>query len=605
VMDCEFGSGRLCASPLEGRSCLADWDNRTDQLVLRSSTQVPHVLRGSLARMLGLPENAVRVIAPDVGGGFGQKCAISREEVIVAALAQRLRRPVKWTQDRRENLIADHHGHEQQYQVRAAFSSEGNLLGVKADILCDVGAYSSYPFSCGIEPMMAAKDMPGVYKLPHYAARSRAVVTNKAPMTAYRGVSRPQIVLVMERLMDKAARRLGLDRLEIRRRNLIRREDFPYTGITGLVYEEGSYLECLEACAKTLQYDSWPERQAALSTEEWSWGLGLSCFSEYAAYGTTAFSQRKMTMTPGYDLATVEMDPTGAVTVAVGTVSQGQGHATTLAQIAADELGVPVERIRVRQGDTDVVPFGWGTFASRVAVTSGGAVQRAAAKLALQLKEIAAELLEVAPEDIVVHEGRLSVAGSSSVSVPIEELARTAYYFSHKLPSGMDAGLSARASFDPYGTFSNATHGAIVKVHLATGEVLIDRYVVAEDCGVMINPMIVEGQVRGGVTQGVAAALYEQVVYGDDGQPLTGSFMDYLLATINEAPPIEIVHLETPYPGSATGAKGMGEGGVIGAPAAIVNAVDDALMRLGIEFDSIPITPQRIVQSLQALSGKV
>jgi carbon-monoxide dehydrogenase large subunit len=592
VVEATFTTGRVAAVPMEGRACMAEWDGREDKLILYTSTQVPYIVRTAIADVLGLPQQRIRVIAPDVGGGFGLKCVVSREEALVCIAAQRLRHPVKWTEDRQENLTAAFHGHEQRYEASAAFDEEGKLLALKADIACDVGAYSCYPFTCGVEPLMAATEMPGPYRLKRYWSRARAVATNKAPMAPYRGVSRPQITFVMERLMQKAAVRLGVDAVEIRRRNLI--TEFPYESPTGVVYDPGSYVESLEKCAETLDLSTWKERQEVARREGRLVGLGFSCFAERTGYGTRAFALRKMGITPGLDNAHLRMDPSGNVTVMVGTCGHGQGHQTTLAQIAADELGIDPASVLVRQGDTESTPYGWGTFASRSAVIGGGATKRAAVLLAERIKEVASHLLEANPGDLEIQDGRVSVSGSPDRFIEVAAVARAAHLEAQLLPEGEAGTLDASAGFDPPGTFSNATHGAVVEIDPETGNVRMDRYVVAEDCGVMINPMIVEGQVRGGVAQGIAAALYERLVYDDEGQLVTSTLMDYLVPTATEIPPIEILHLETPCAFSETGAKGMGEGGTMGAPAAIACAVADALAHLGIEIDQLPITPESL-----------
>jgi carbon-monoxide dehydrogenase large subunit len=594
VVEATFDTGRVTAVPMEGRACLAEWDAREDALTLYTSTQVPFVVRTAVADVLGLPQQWIRVIAPDVGGGFGQKCVVSREELLVSIAALKCGRPVKWTEDRQENMMAAFHGHEQRYEASAAFDEEGRLLALKADILCDVGAYSCYPFTCGVEPLMAATEMPGVYQLNRYWSRARAVTTNKVPMAPYRGVSRPQFTFVMERLMQKAARQLGLDTVEIRRRNLPTSEDFPYESPTGVVYDPGSYLESLEKCAEALDLSGWKERQDAARSEGRLIGLGFSCFGERTGYGTRAFALRKMAITPGADNARLKMDPSGNVTLSVGTCGHGQGHQTTLAQIAADELGIPLEDIVVRQGDTEATPYGWGTFASRSAVIGGGATKRAAVLLAERIKDVASHLLEAAPGDLEIEDGKVFVAGSPDKHVTVEKVARAVHLEAHLLPEGEAGTLDATAGFDPPGTFSNATHGVVVEIDPDTGAVGIERYVVVEDCGVMINPMIVEGQVRGGVAQGIAAALYERLAYDDEGQLVTSTLMDYLVPTTTEIPPIEIFHLETPCEFSETGAKGMGEGGTMGAPAAIASAVADAVAHLDIEIDTLPITPDRL-----------
>jgi carbon-monoxide dehydrogenase large subunit len=394
--------------------------------------------------------------------------------------------------------------------------------------------------------------------------------------------------------MQKAAKRLDMDAVEIRRRNLVKAEEFPYKSPTGVVYDPGSYVESLEKCAEALDFSAWRKRQKEARREGRLVGLGFSCFAERTGYGTRAFALRKMAITPGLDNAHLKMDPSGNVAVMVGTCGHGQGHQTTLAQIAADELGLSPDKILVRQGDTETTPYGWGTFASRSLVIGGGATKKAAALLAERIKEVASHLLEADPGDLKLEDGKVSVSGSPESHVEIAAVARAAFLEAQKLPEGEAGKLEADAGFDPPGTFSNATHGVVVEIDPETGDVRIDRYVVAEDCGVMINPMIVEGQVRGGVAQGIAAALYEQMVYDDEGQPVTSTLMDYLVPTAAEIPDIEIFHLETPCEYSETGAKGVGEGGTMGAPAAVASAVADALSHLGIDVDHLPITPDRL-----------
>ncbi len=594
-----FDSGRVTAVPMEMRACLAEWDGREEKLVLHTSTQVPHIVRTALEEILNLPQQRIRVIAPDVGGGFGQKCVVSREELVISAAARRLRRPVKWAEDRQENLTAGFQGHEQRYEASAAFDEEGKLLALKADILCDVGAYSCFPFTCGVEPLMASSEMPGPYRLRHYWSQARAVATNKPPMAPYRGVSRPQFTMVMERLMQKASKQLGIEAVEVRRRNLITKDEFPYESPTGVVYDPGTYIESLEKCAEAMGFDGWREKQEEARREGRLIGLGFSCFAERTGYGTRAFALRKMGITPGLDNAHLRMDPSGNVSVAVGTSGHGQGHETTLAQIAADELGISPDKIVVRQGDTETVPYGWGTFASRSLVIGGGATKKAAVALAERIKEVASHLLEASSADLEIDEGRVSVSGSPDQYVEISEVARAAFLEAHRLPDGEAGSLESRAGFDPPGTFSNATHGVIVEIDPETGEVRFERYLVVEDCGVMINPMIVEGQVRGGIAQGIAAALYEQLVYGEDGQPLNSTLIDYLVPTAAEIPSVEIIHLETPCEYSETGGKGVGEGGTMGAPGAVASAVADALMHLDIEIDRLPITPDWLLAAIK------
>jgi carbon-monoxide dehydrogenase large subunit len=593
-----FASARVAALPLEGRACLAEWDDRDDQLVVHVSTQVPHQVRSGIAQALNLPERSVRVIAPDVGGGFGLKCVVGREEVAVAAAALRLRRPVRWAEDRQENLTAAFHGHDQRYRVRAAFDADGRLLALDAEIDCDTGAYSVFPFTCAVEPLMAATELPGVYKVPAYRARGRAFATNKAPAAPYRGVSRPQIVLVMERLMDKAAAALDLDPLHVRRRNLISPGEFPYTGVNQITYDEGSYREALDLAEQRVRAQSWPAERDRLRGDGQLAGIGYSCFSERTAYGTPTMSQRRMRMTPGYDTALVRMDPTGEVIVTTGTCGHGQGHETTFAQIVADRLGVHPDQVRLRQGDTDLASYGWGTWGSRSVVIGGGAAARAADQVAAQLRNVAAQLLEASPADVELAGGTARIRGDAAAAVPVAELARIVHFQAQRLPEELRYGLEARAAYDPPGTFSNACHAAMVVIDPGTCAIRLHRYLVVEDCGVAINPVVVDGQVRGGVAQGVAAALLERLCFDPDGQPVTTTLMDYLAPTAAELCDIDVVHLQTPSRFSETGAKGMGEGGTIGAPAAVLGAINDALAQAGVAFDHIPVLPQDLSAAL-------
>src|SRR5580704_15618825 len=594
-----FASARIAALPLEGRACLAEWDYRDDQLVVHVSTQVPHQVRSGIAQALNIPERTIRVIAPDVGGGFGLKCVVGREEVAVAAAALRLRRPVRWAEDRQENLTASFHGHEQRYRIRAAFGPDGAILALDAEIDCDTGAYSAFPFTCAVEPLMAATELPGVYKVPAYRARGRAIATNKAPAAPYRGVSRPQIVLVMERLMEKAAAALELGSLQVRRANLIGKHEFPYTGVNKITYDEGSYRESLDLAEQTVTDKAWAAERDTLRQAGQRAGIGYACFSERTAYGTPTMSQRRMRMTPGYDTALVRMDPTGEVIVITGTCGHGQGHETTFAQIVADRLGVHPGQVRLRQGDTDLASYGWGTWGSRSVVIGGGAAGRAADIVAGQLRRIAAGELEASPADIELAEGVARIRGDDNTAITIAELARLVYFQAHRLAEDLRYGLEARATFDPPGTFSNASHAAMVVIDPGTGAIRLHRYLVVEDCGVVINPMVVDGQVRGGVTQGAAAALLERVLFDPEGQPVSATLMDYLAPTAAEMCAVDIVHLQTPSKFSETGAKGMGEGGTIGAPATVLGAINDALSDTDVRFDHIPVLPQEVSAALE------
>ena len=596
VVEFTFESRRQSAMPLEARGAVAAFDPATGRVTLTCSTQSPHVMRTGIADLLDMPESGLRVIAPDVGGGFGQKTALIPEYVLAVWAARHFRCAVAWIEDRLENLTASAHARDQRLRLRGAFDATGRLLALDADALCNIGAYSIYPITCGVEPLMAMTELPGPYAVGVYRARGRAITTNTCPMAPYRGVSRPVITSAMERLMDCAAARLGLDPLEIRRRNLI--ADFPYASPTGLVHDGGSYREAMEQAAAVADVAMFRRRQQAARAEGRYLGIGFSVFSERTGYGTPVFSARKMEITPGFERVELAMDPSGFVEARIGASPHGQGLKTTLAQLLADEVGVTPDRIRIVSGDTDRTPYGWGTFASRAAVIAGGACKLAGVKLRERLKEVAAQMLEAAPSDIEIGDGRAMVRGTD-IAVGVPQLARAAYHESHRFPAIVETGLSAVATYDPTGTFSNACHVAIVEVDIETGKIAIERFVIVEDAGVLLNPTIVEGQIHGGVAQGIANALYEAVIYDEDGNILTGSLADYLVPTMAEIPELEIHHLETVTDASITGVKGVGEGGAIGAPGAVLNAVADALSPFGIEIFEIPVTPERILHLLR------
>jgi carbon-monoxide dehydrogenase large subunit len=597
IVEVDIRSRRQSAMPLEPRGGLAEFDAAGGRVVLTASVQMPHLMRTGIADALGMPEADLRVIAADVGGGFGQKMSLYAEYVVLVWLARRLRRSLAWVEDRHENLLAAAHARDQRYIVRAAFDRDAHLLALDADLRCNVGAYSCYPTTCGVEPLMALAELPGPYHFREYQARARGVTTNTCMMAPYRGVSRPVLTFTMERLMDTAAARFGLDPVEIRRRNLIKA--FPYTSATGLVYDEGSYCEALELAARTADLPTFRARQMAARADGRYLGIGFSTFSERSGYGSAAFAARKMDIIPGAETVELAMDPSGYVVARTGASPHGQGLRTTLAQLIADEIGTRPDRIRIVHGDTDATPYGWGTFASRSLVIAGGAAKLAAGELADRLRATAAALLEASPEDIELAEGRARVKGTDH-SIGLEELARAAHHQRPRVgPAGAE-GLHGRATYDPAGTFSNACHVATVEVDIDTGRVRIERFIVVEDAGILINPMIVDGQIHGGVAQGIGNALFEELVYDDSGTLLTASLADYLPPTAAEMPEIEIKHLVTLSDATVTQAKGVGEGGAIGAPAAVINAIVDALRPFGVEIFEMPATPARVRALLRA-----
>jgi carbon-monoxide dehydrogenase large subunit len=591
-----FTHGRTAAAPLEPRGIVADWDG--DTLTVWASTQIPSVLRSALAASLGLDEPRVRVVTPDVGGGFGLKTHVFPEELAVAALARLLGRPVKWIETRREQLTAAAHAREQRMDVELAADADGLVRGLRARVVSDAGAYHIYPLTAALEPLGSATILPGPYRVQVYEYETLAVQTNKPPLGAYRGVGMTMGAFVMERMLDLLAERVGLDPAEVRRRNVIPREAYPFVSASGMTYDSGDYPKALEQALALAGYDALRREQRAARAAGRLLGIGVACYTEYTGMGSDVFRRRGMQDVRGVESATVTMDPDGAVRCATSFPSQGQGHATTIAQVVADRLGVALERVRVVPTDTATTPPGGGTFGSRGAVSIGGTIAVAADRVRVSLQALAAHRLEAAPADIVLDGERAHVRGLPDRAVSIAELARLAYAPGRGgLPADVGPGLSATVSFDPPGpTFSGAVHVAVVEVDRGTGRVTVHRYVVVEDCGPVVNPTIVEGQIHGAVAQGLGEALLETIVYDGDGQLLTATFMDYALPKAGDVPAFEIGHLETPSPLMPGGVKGMGEGGTIGAPAALANAVADAVRPLGRRLTSLPVRAQDLVE---------
>ena len=593
-------SRRQNATPLEARAAHAAFDPATGRTTLTCTTQMPHLMRTAIADILNFAESELRVVAPDVGGGFGQKMSLAGEYVVLVWLARRLRGSVAWSEDRRENLIAAFHSRDQHIELEGAFDENGKLIALFADVIANIGAYSCFPTTCGVEPLMAMAELPGPYDVRAYCCRARGIATHTCTMAPYRGVSRPVITFAVERLMEEAAAAFDLSPIEIRRRNLIDR--FPYTSATGLKFDEGSYIETLKQAAAHVDLPAFRARQRQARAAGRHLGIGFASFSERTGYGSPAFAARGMEITPGWETVDVVMDPSGRVEARIGSSPHGQGLATTLAQLVADQLGVAPHDVRVVHGDTDRTPYGWGTFASRSLVISGGATLIAAQKIRQKLLAIAGHLLEAAPDDIVLEHGQAKVLGTDRM-VTIATLARAAYHQAHRFER-LSPGLAESGHYDPPGTFSNACHVAIVEVDVETGRVGIEKFLAVEDAGRIINPLIADGQVHGGIAQGIGNALFEEIVYDPSGNIQTATLADYLPPTAREIPPIELHHIETPAASSVTGAKGLGEGGAIGAPAAVLNAVNDALAPFGVTIDEIPATPQRIRAALRGADDR-
>ena len=597
IVKIDARSHRQNATPMEARAGHAAYDASTGRVTLTCTTQMPHLMRTAIADVLGMPESDLRVIAPDVGGGFGQKMSLCAEYVVLVWLARKLKSSVAWTEDRRENLIASFHSRDQYITLEGAFDKDASLIALRADVLANIGAYSCFPTTAGMEPLMAMAEMPGPYDVQQYECRARGALTNTCTMAAYRGVSRPVITFTLERLMDKAASTFALDPVDIRRKNLI--DKFPYTSAMGLVYDEATYKDTLEMAVKAIGVPAFRARQKAGRAKGKYLGIGFATFSERTGYGSPAFAARGMEITPGWETVILTVDPSGFIEARIGSSPHGQGLRTTLAQIIADEIGVTPDLIKVVHGDTDRAPYGWGTFASRSLVISGGATLIAAQKVRAKLIKIASHMLEAAPGDIMLQDGAAKVAGTDR-SVTIAKMAREAYTQTHRFKGEIEPGMTESGTYDPPGTFSNACHVALVEVDIETGHVKIDKFLVAEDAGKIINPMIADGQVHGGIAQGIGNALLEEIIYDDSGGILTANLADYMPPTAHEIPPIELHHIETPSTTSITKAKGLGEGGTIGAPAAVVNAINDALSPFGVQIDEVPATPQRIRAALRA-----
>jgi carbon-monoxide dehydrogenase large subunit len=599
-----FTHGRVTAAPLEPRGLVADWDG--DTLTVWASNQSPAIMRGALAAALELDEARVRVVTPDVGGGFGLKMHVFPEEVTVAALARRFGRPVKWIETRRENLAAASQAREQRVEAELAADERGRVLALRARVVSDAGAYHIYPLTAMLEPLGTANILPGPYLTPAYAYEAIAVATHKPPLGAYRGVGMTMGAFVMERLLDLLATRSGLDPAEVRRRNLIPREAYPHVSASGMRYDSGDFPKALEHALAAADYDGLRRVQRERRARGRLVGIGLACYTEYTGMGSDVFRGRGMDDVSGIEAASVRVEPDGGVRCTTSFPSQGQGHATTIAQIIADRLGVPLERVRVEPTDTRMAPLGSGTFGSRGAVAIGGTVTVATERLRPKIQRLAAHLLEAAAADVVLEHGRAYVRGFPERGVMLAEIARAAYAPTAAMSAVGEPGLEATVYFDPPGpTFSGAVHVAMVEVDPDTGRVAIPRYVVVEDCGPVVNPTIVEGQIHGAVAQGIGEALLERIVHDETGQLLTGTLMDYALPKAGDVPSFEIGHLETPSPTMPGGIKGMGEGGTIGAPAALGNAVADAVAPLGVAVTALPIAIESLARGARRSERKV
>lgn len=603
---------RSCGSPIEGRGVVAEHDPRSGILRVWDSTQAPLTIRNGLARMFGLPEFHVEVIAPDTGGGFGTKIMLFYpEEILVPFAALRLGRPVKWIEDRHEHLLAANQERRQVHHVEVAVDAEGRILGLRDRFVHDTGAYTPYGI---VVPIVTATHLPGPYRLRHYHVEFEAAYTNRVPVSPYRGAGRPHGAFVMERMMGLVARELSLEPAEVRRRNFIQPDEFPWdVGLTfqdggPTRYDSGDYPAGLAMALDMIGARDFRARQAEARRAGRYLGLGVACYVEGTGIGP-------------YEGAQVRVEPSGKVFVATGLTTQGQGHQTAFAQIAAAALGCDLANVTVVTGDTRAFNWGAGTFASRAIVTSGHAIHAAGLKVREKVLRVAADLLEASPDDLEIAGGVVRVKGAPGKELTLGALAAVAnpirYAYGKEaseaalrlvkpragavLGPGEEPGLEASGYHAPaQATFASGCHAVLVEVDLETGETRVLRYVVQHDCGTMVNPTIVEGQIRGGVAQGIGGALYERLACDGDGQPLTASYMDFLLPTAAEIPSVEIGHLETPSPLNPLGIKGVGEAGAIPGPALLAEAIDDALAPLGIRIQEMPLSPARLRELIRA-----
>ncbi|MGH2555727.1 MAG: xanthine dehydrogenase family protein molybdopterin-binding subunit [Actinomycetota bacterium] len=604
--------GRHTGVPIETRSCLAEY--RLGRLTLWTTSQLPHVARTSLSYVLPLAERDIRVIAPDVGGGFGVKQHVFPEDVLVCWLAMRLGRPVRYVEDRAEHMVATVHARDEIIELEAAVDDEGRFLAVRGHVYHDLG--SGEVFYAGFGPsLVTGGHLTGPYRIDHQAIAVTAVVTNKTPAGSFRGYGVPEAVFALERLVDKAAQEIGVDPMEARRKMLLTEDDLPYVAAGGSVLDSGSFQEAYERAVELGQASLDRARDRFGGDPRARVGLGIATYREGTA--PTHFSASGHWT--GQESASIAVEPDGSVTVASGATTQGQGVTTYLATLAADALGVGIEQVRVVMGDTDLCPYGLGAWGSRSAVCAGGALLKAAAKVRQKALRIAGHMLETSVDDLAFEDGRIAIRGADR-AVTLADVSQAANVRTMDLPPDEDPGLEARAFYQPPGlehvldetgringaaAHANATHAAVVRVDLDTGAVELLDYIVVHDCGPIINPPIVEGQIVGGVAHGIGGALYEDLAYGENGQPLSASFMDYLIPTATEIPVITLEHFESPSPKMPLGVKGVGEGGTIGVLGAVGNAVAAALSEFGVDVTATPLSPAVVRRLVREGEGRV
>ena len=583
---------RLVPCAMEPRGIIAHWLPGEQQLTLWSSTQIPHLMRTQVALMLGLAENRLRVITPEVGGGFGSKLNVYAEEALLGYASMKLKKPVKWIETRRENFTGTIHGRGQVAEIEMAVKNDGTILGMKYHIVSDLGAY--HQLLTPAMPILTGLVLTGSYKIPSVSLSVSGVFTNRMSTDAYRGAGRPEATYMIERMMDRIAQELKLDPVDVRKKNFPKPEEFPFATPMGVVYDSGNYTLALDKCLELIGYQKFRQEQAEARTQRRYIGIGLSCYVEICALGPSPAMPAG-----GWESATVRLEPTGKVTILTGASPHGQGQETSFAQIAADELGVKLDDIVVVHGDTSIVQYGIGTFGSRATAVGGTAVYEAIQKLKAKAKKIAAHNLG-AEENAMEWDGSGFAVKGQGKHLSIGEIALAAH-LAKTIPQGMEPGLSVTHFYEPKNfTFPFGSHAVTVEVDVETGAFKILRYVAVDDCGKVINPMMVDGQVHGGIAQGLGQALYEEALYDDNGQLLTGEFMDYAVPRTTHMPWIECDRTETPTPVNPLGVKGVGEAGTIGSTPAFVNAVVDALAPFGIKHIDMPLKPEKIWKAIQA-----
>ena len=590
-------SNRYSPTPIENRGVVASYDREKDYLTVWASTQFPHVMRTFLSEVLGFPENRIRVIAPNVGGGFGIKSAIFPDEVSVVILSMKLGRPVKWVEERREHLMVAGHERQQVHEIECAVKKDGTLLAVRDKIVADFGA--SGMFWTEVQPaMLASASIPGPYRLRHYDFDLWCVATNKGPCGPHRGFGRPVAAYVMERMMDIIARKLGMSPVEVRLKNMIAPEEMPWTTPIGVFYDSGDYRSNLERTLSLADYESLKKEQTRLRKEGRLVGLGIACYVEYTAPASSRLQGPLGWSVGGWESCHLSIDPSGKVSARLGTASQGQAHETVFAQIISDALGADFDDVYVSEGDTENAPYGWGAWASRSTVATGGACIKASRKLRDKILHVAANMLNEAAEDLEMGKS-IVTSKRTGKSTTLREIAKLALRFSSRLPEGMEPGLDVISYYEPETrtTCSFASHLAQVEVDRETGVVKLLKYFMVDDSGVIVNPLTVEGQIHGSLAHGIGGAMFEDLVYGEDGQLQSSTFVDYLLPTATVMP--EVIHDFTETPSlNIGGFKGMGEGAAIPTAGALANAVDDALSELDVKFLELPITPEKVYRLL-------